>query len=231
MRALRILLITAVVLGGLFIAADRLAVNYAEGEVAAKVQAQRGVGGGSADVSIKGFPFLTQVLGKELDEVDVTLNGVEASAGGRTLRIATMTAALHDVRLGNNFSTATAANATGTARVSYAELAKASGEDVTVAYGGNGKVKVTGSVDVPVLGRVTRSVMSTVSIADGTTIRVRADEVPGEGIPGVEERVRERTDFDRSVAGLPAGLKLQKVEATAEGVVITLTGTNVTLAG
>ncbi|MFJ8645762.1 DUF2993 domain-containing protein [Streptomyces sp. NPDC093546] len=231
MRALRILLITAVVLGGLFIAADRLAVNYAEGEVAGKIQAQRGVGGGSADVSIKGFPFLTQVLGKELDEVDVTLNGVEAQAGGRTLHIARMTAALHDVRLGGNFSTATAATATGTARVSYAELAKASGEDVTVGYGGNGKVKVTGSVQVPVLGSVTRSVLSTVSIADGDTIRVRADEVPGEGIPGVEERVRERTDFDRSVAGLPAGLKLQKVEATAEGVVITLTGTNVVLAG
>ncbi|MET9802989.1 DUF2993 domain-containing protein [Streptomyces sp. NPDC006368] len=230
MRALRILLITAVILGGLFVIADRLAVNYAESEVADRIRAKQGATAGPADVSIQGFPFLTQALAKELDEVDVTLRGVEASTGGRTVRISEMTAALHDVRLGDGFSTATAATATGSARLSYADLGSASGEDVTVGFGGNGKVKVTGSVEV--LGRsITRSVLSTVSVVDGDTIRVRADEVPGEGIPGVEELVRERTDFDRKIEGLPVGLKLQKVEATAEGVVITLTGSNVSLAG
>jgi hypothetical protein len=129
-----------------------------------------------------------------------------------------------------------AASADGTARISYADLGAASSEDVTVGYGGNGKVKVTGSVEIPVLGRVTRSVLSSVSLAGDDTIRVRADKVPGEGLPGVEERVRERTDFGlgvvhRQVGVLPAGLKLRKVEATPEGVVVTVTGEDVVLTG
>ncbi|MEV3990692.1 DUF2993 domain-containing protein [Streptomyces sp. NPDC049837] len=231
MRALRILLITAVILGGLFTIGDRLAVNYAESEAAERIAANQGLAAGSADVSIKGFPFLTQVMGKELDQVDVTLTGVEASAGGRKVRVTEMDAALKNVRLKNNFSTAVAASASGTARISYADLAKASGEDVTLGYGGNGKVKVTGSVELPVLGSVTRSVLSSVSVVGGETIRVRADKVPGEGIPGLEDRVRERTDFDRQVGGLPAGLKLTKVEATPEGLTVTVTGTDVVLAG
>lgn len=230
MRALRILLITAVILGGLFTIADRLAVNYAEGEAAERIRAKQGLAG-TPDVSIKGFPFLTQVMGKELDQVDVTLTGVEASAGGRKVRVTEMKAALKQVRLENNFSTAVAASASGTARISYADLGKASSEDVTVGYGGKGKVKVTGSVEIPVLGRVTRSVLSSVSLVGGDTIRVRADKVPGEGLPGVEERIRERTDFDRQVGGLPAGLKLTKVEATPDGVVVTVAGENVVLAG
>ncbi|MFF8832244.1 DUF2993 domain-containing protein [Streptomyces sp. NPDC015131] len=230
MRALRILLITAVVLGGLFVLADRLAVNYAEDEAAERIRASQGLTG-PAEVSIDGFPFLTQVMGKELDRVDVTLTGVEASAGGRKVRVTEMKAALERVRLEDNFSRAVAASATGTARISYADLGAASEEDVTVGYGGNGKVKVTGTVDVPVLGSITRSVLSSVSITGGDTIRVRADKVPGEGLPGVEDRIRERTDFDRQIGGLPTGLKLRKVEATSDGVVISVSGTNVALAG
>ncbi|GAA4912851.1 DUF2993 domain-containing protein [Streptomyces coeruleoprunus] len=229
MRALRILLITGVILGGLFALVDRLAVNYAESEVASRIQATQGVSG-TPDVSIAGFPFLTQVLGKELDRVDVTLAGVEATAGGRTVRVNELNAELHRVRLENNFERAVAESATGTARISYDDLRKASKDDITLAYGGNGKIKVTGSVEV--LGRkLTRSVLSTVSVVDGDTLRVRADKVPGEGIPGIEELVRERTDFDRRVGGFPAGLKIQKVEALPEGLAVTVVGKDVVLAG
>jgi hypothetical protein len=43
MRALRILLIIVVILGGLFVAADRLAVHFAEGEVADRLKTQEGL--------------------------------------------------------------------------------------------------------------------------------------------------------------------------------------------
>ncbi|WP_149181324.1 DUF2993 domain-containing protein [Streptomyces sp. TRM49041] len=229
MRALRILLIIAVVLGGLFAIGDRLAVSAAESEAAERIQANQGLSG-SPDVSIKGFPFLTQVLDKELDQVDVAMTGVEATAGGRKVRVGELSAELRDVRLENNYSRAVAATATGTARIAYEELQKASENDVTLAYGGEGKIKVTGSVEV--LGRkITRSVLSTVSVVDGDTLRVRADEVPGNGIPGIEELVRKRTDFDRQVSGFPAGLKLQKVEATPDGLAVTVGGQNIVLTG
>ncbi|MEV0963867.1 MULTISPECIES: DUF2993 domain-containing protein [unclassified Streptomyces] len=229
MRALRILLITAVVLGGLFVAADRLLLDYAEQEAAEKVKARQG-SSGTTEVSIAGFPFLTQVAGKELERVDVTVRGAEASAGGRRIVITEMSAALHDVRLGGGFSSATATTATGTARISYADLARAADEDVTLAYGGDGKVKVTGSVDIA--GRtLSRGVVSTVSLVDGDTIRVRADEVPGEGIPMLENLIRQKTDFDREISGLPQGMELEKVQAEENGLVITVSGRNVPLTG
>ncbi|MFF3322256.1 DUF2993 domain-containing protein [Streptomyces sp. NPDC002889] len=229
MRALRILLIVAVVLGGIFVVVDRVAVNMAESKASERIRVQQGAAG-STDVSIKGFPFLTQVAGKELDEVEIKLSGIEASASGRRVRITEMSADLFQVRLGEGYSSATAARAEGVARISYADLTAASDDGVTVAYGGNGKLKVTGSVEF--LGRkVTRSVVSTVSLVDGDTIRVRADEVPGEGIPGLEDLVRRRTDFDRQIGGLPTGLELEKVEAKADGVVFTVTGKDVELTG
>lgn len=229
MRALRILLIIAVVLGGLFVIGDRLAVSAAESEAAERIQANQGLSA-PPNVSIKGFPFLTQALAKELDQVDIGLTGVEATVGDQKVRVGELNAELHRVRLENGFSRAVAETATGTARISYEELRKVSKSDVSLEYGGNGKIKVTGTVEV--LGqRLTRSVLSTVSVVDGDTLRVRADKVPGEGIPTLEELVRQRTDFEREVSGFPAGLKVQKVEATPDGIAVTVGGQNVVLAG
>lgn len=229
MRALRTLLIIVVILGGLFAIADRLLLNYAESEAADKIKARQGLSG-TTEVSIQGFPFVTQVAAKELERVDVTVHDISTSTNGHKVVISDMSAALHDVRLEDNYSRATAATATGTVRISYADLTKASGEDVVLSYGGDGKVKVTGTVSI--LGRpLSRSVVSTVSLVNGDTIRVRADKVPGEGIPGLEEMIRQRTDFDRKISGLPAGMKLQKVEVASDGIVISLEGRNVPLAG
>ncbi|MEU1438399.1 DUF2993 domain-containing protein [Streptomyces sp. NPDC005786] len=229
MRALRILLIVVVVLAGVFIAVDRAAVYFAESEAADRVVVP-GARTGSTDVSIKGFPFLTQVAGSELDEVDVKVTGIEATAAGRSLRISRMDAELHQVRLTDGFSGATAARATGTAVISYEDLTKAAADGVAVEYGGNGKVKVTGAVNI--LGRtLSRSVLSTVTLVDGHTVRVHADKVPGEGIPGLEGLVREKTDFEREVGTLPNGLKLERIQPTADGLEISVTGTDVRLAG
>ncbi|MFF9016504.1 DUF2993 domain-containing protein [Streptomyces sp. NPDC014870] len=229
MRALRVLLIVAVVLGGIFVGVDRLAVSYAESEAAGKVRLGP-ARAASTEVDIKGFPFLTQVMDKRLDEVDVVVTGVEATAGDKKIRITEMQADLRDVTVNDAFTSARARSATGTALISYADLTAAADRDVKIAYGGNGKLKVTGGVQV--LGRtLTRSVVSSVTLVDGDTIRVRADAVPGEGIPGLESLVRKRTDFDREIGGLPAGMKLDRIEAREDGVVIGVTGTDVTLAG
>ncbi|MFF7181791.1 LmeA family phospholipid-binding protein [Streptomyces sp. NPDC008121] len=229
MRALRVLLITAVVLGGLFVGVDRLAVSYAESEAADRVRLGP-ARAGSTEVDIKGFPFLTQLMDKRLDDVDVKLTGVQATAGERRIRISELSAALHDVTVTEDYASARAGSATGTALISYADLTAASDSDVTVAYGGDGKVKVTGGIEI--LGRkVTRSVLSTVTVTGGDTIRVRADEVPGEGIPGIEGLIRKRTDFDRTIGGLPQGMKLEKVEAREDGVAIAVNGKDVALSG
>ncbi|WP_406013886.1 DUF2993 domain-containing protein [Streptomyces sp. NBC_00984] len=229
MRALRILLVIVVVLGGIFVAVDRAAVYFAESEAAGRIRIT-GATIGSTDVSIKGFPFLTQVAGGRFDEVDVEITGIETATNGRRLRISRMDAALHDVKPADDYSSATAARATGTAVISYKDLTEAASDGVAVEYGGNNKVKVTGTVDM--LGRpISRSVLSTVTLVDGHTLRVHADKVPGAGVPGLEGMVRQKTDFDREVGGLPSGLKLQRIQPTADGLEISVTGADVQLAG
>ncbi|MEV4442600.1 DUF2993 domain-containing protein [Streptomyces sp. NPDC049577] len=236
MRGIRTTLIVVVVLAGLFIAADRAAVYFAEDQAADKIRSSQGLSG-TPDVSIKGFPFLTQIADSRLDEVEIKLDGgVTAGAGDRSVKVSGFDATLHGVRIDSSFSSAVAHRATGTAHLTYDELTKAAADPgVTIAYGGSSgdgasKVKVTGRTEV--MGQpVTRSVISTVSVVDGNTVRVHADEVPAQGIPGLERKVREKIDFDRQISGLPKGIKLAKVTTTPSGVDIELTGTDVNLAG
>ncbi|MBQ0987831.1 DUF2993 domain-containing protein [Streptomyces sp. F63] len=235
MRALRILLILTVVLGGLFVAADRLAVNLAESEAAAKIKSNQGLTG-EPEVSIKGFPFLTQAAGKELDEVEVTMDGMTAEANGQSVRLTTMTARLRDVALENNFSSATAATATGAASISYADLSELAEDGISIAYGGKGEtgqpqVKVTASLQLPTGQSFDRSVVSAVSVAGGDTIKLRAEEIATDGLPGVEQLVRSRIDMERKISGLPQGLELESVEPTEQGIDITFKGSRVALAG
>ncbi|MDL5202399.1 DUF2993 domain-containing protein [Streptomyces sp. ALI-76-A] len=245
MRALRILLIVVVILGGLFVIADRVAVNFAEGEVADKLRTTENLAA-TPDVSIKGFPFLTQVAGGELDDVQVGIEDYQADTGteGGTIRIDDLTANMRGVAFSGDYSSATAADATGTASITYAELLKAARSQPTevapgvtanivgLSDGGNGKIKV--EIEATVFGTELPEpvfVLSTVT-AEGDTVRVNADTLPSfSGADLAENRVRSITDFEQKIDGLPGGIQLDKVQAAPNGVEITVKGSNVKLAG
>ncbi|MFD4999627.1 LmeA family phospholipid-binding protein [Streptomyces buecherae] len=229
-RGLRVLLILLVILGGLFVAADRIAVNVVESEAAKKIKSKENLTG-TPEVSIKGFPFLTQVVSKKFDEIEVTFDGLTSEENGRAIRITEMKATMRDVKVSDNFSSAVADHAVGRAHVSYADLSKAAGPGITVGYAGKddtgkSRVKISGGL----LG-FKISAYGTVSVVDGDTIRLRADKIPAGAVPGWEDKVRERTDIDRKVDGLPAGLKLKAIETTPEGVDIEAEGHAVELTG
>ncbi|MFI5759179.1 DUF2993 domain-containing protein [Streptomyces sp. NPDC051569] len=249
MRALRILLIFVVIFGGLFVAADRAAVYFAEDEVAGRIQSSQGVNT-TPEVSIKGFPFLTQVVGGSLDEVDISLDGVTATADGHAVRVTEVKANLRDVRMDSSFSSATASSATGSAHISYADLMKSAPQGTTVGYAGperaaKGQVKLSGTLtdvleaaNIPVPGAVAAllggeelTVYSTVSLENGNTVRLSAEDLPKLPVPGLDEQVKGLVDYDLKLAGLPASIKLDRVTATATGLQFSGTGTNVSLAG
>ncbi|MER6786387.1 DUF2993 domain-containing protein [Streptomyces sp. NPDC000658] len=241
MRALRILLVVVVVLGGLFVLADRLAVNFAEGEVADKLKSREGLAA-TPDVSIKGFPFLTQVVGGSLDDVEIGIDDYEAATGtsGRTIRIDGLQADMKGVEFSGDYSSATASSATGTASITYAELLKTAQAETTelplgitakvvgLSDGGNGKIKV--AVKASVLPQPVY-VLSTVTVV-GDTVRVHADSIPSfGGVRAAENEVRSITDFQQKIDDLPGGIKLDKVVAAQNGVDISVKGSNVRLAG
>jgi hypothetical protein len=232
MRALRVLLIIVVIFGGLFVGADRLAVNLAEDKAAEKIRGSQGLER-TPVVSIKGFPFLTQVAGRSIDEVDAELGGIEARAEGRTLRIDKLSAQFHDVALTSDYmSIQSAASATGTARISYADLTKAAGGGVKISYAGqqDGRSQVKISPNVPLLSSLDVTGSLTV---DGNTVRLRADKVPTmcKVLPGCESKVRSQTDHEWKLDQLPGNLKLDKVTTQADGISISASGTDVKLPG
>ncbi|MEV7079504.1 DUF2993 domain-containing protein [Streptomyces sp. NPDC093516] len=246
MRALRILLIFVVILGGLFVLADRLAVNFAEDEVADRLKSTENLAT-TPEVSIKGFPFLTQVVGGSLDDVEVGIENYEAAAGdgGRKIRIDDLRADMRGVEFSGDYSSATATTATGTATIAYDELLKTAKVEPTqvapgvtanvvgLSDGGNGKIKV--AVEATVLGTQLPepvTVLSTVTVVDGDTVRVKADGLPEfAGVDLAENRVRTITDFQQRIDGLPGGIKLDRVQAAPDGVEITVKGSDVRLAG
>ncbi|MFJ7592883.1 DUF2993 domain-containing protein [Streptomyces sp. NPDC097617] len=237
MRFLRVVVIIGVVLGALFVGVDRWASGYVENRLADRIQARQGPAG-SSEVEIDGFPFLTQLISHDLDRVDLRLRGVEVAAEGRKTRLAELDASFRSVKLNGDYSGGTAERAEGSALITYADLTAASQTGATLSYGGApGKVKVTASVEV--LGKtLTHSVVSTVTLEDapdgkgGKIVRVRADEVPGGSVPGVEKLIRRKTDFDRNLdSGLPAGLHLSALTSDEAGVHLSLGGSNVVVAG
>ncbi|MEV6960944.1 DUF2993 domain-containing protein [Streptomyces sp. NPDC051207] len=245
MRALRILLIVVVILGGLFVIVDRVAVTLAEGEVADRLRTTENLAH-TPDVSINGFPFLTQLAGGELDEVEVGIDDYEAAAGsgGEKIRIADLTARMRGVEFSGDYSSATAATATGTATIAYDELLKTAKPEpaqvapgvtakvVGLSDGGNGKIRV--AVEATLFGTKLPEpvhVLSTVKV-EGDSVRVDADALPRIGsVELPESRVRAITDFEQRIDELPGGIELDKVQAAKNGVEISVKGSDVRLAG
>ncbi|MFJ6086574.1 DUF2993 domain-containing protein [Streptomyces sp. NPDC092369] len=246
MRALRILLIVVVILGGLFVIADRVALHFAQGEVADKLKTTENLSA-TPDVSIKGFPFLTQVASGELDDVEIGIKDYDADTGNsagdgpRTIRIDDLKAQMKGVDFSGDYSSATATNAAGTATIAYDELLKAAKSEPTQVFtgvtaqviglsdGGNGKIKV--DVKVSALGQSqTYPVLSTVTVA-GDTVKVHADNLPKLVVDLADSRMRSITDFQQTIDQLPGGIKLDSVQAAKSGVEIAVKGSNVKLAG
>ncbi|MGW4318248.1 LmeA family phospholipid-binding protein [Streptomyces sp. NPDC004684] len=239
MRALRVLLIVVVILGVLFVVVDRVAVYFAEDQAADKLRTTQNLAE-TPDVSIKGFPFLTQVASGELDDVEVGIKHYEADTGkdGQKIRIDDLKADMRDVTFSGDYSSATAASATGTATISYSELLKTAKSEPTdlgfgfkaqvtgLSNGGNGKIKVAVKV-----GDQTFPVLSSVSVKDNK-MQVHADSLPDlPALSLIEDRVRSITDFQQAIDQLPGGIQLDSVRAAADGVEIAVKGSNVKLAG
>ncbi|MHA6761005.1 LmeA family phospholipid-binding protein [Streptacidiphilus sp. PAMC 29251] len=231
MRAARRLLIVLLVLFGLFVAADRIALHFAESEAATKMQTSRNLPE-KPKVSIEGFPFLTQLLSSKFDEVKVTSPEltVNDGKGGPNLRLQNFAIDGKDVRVTGNYTGIVAGSGTGSALISYSDLTNALPNHTVVAYGGApGKVKVSGKVDLPVLGAQNVSGRADVSVVDGTEISLNNLSGITGVAPGVGDLVASFLQPKLQIAGLPAGLKLNSVQAGPDGVTVQVSGTDVSL--
>ena len=146
MRKLAVFLFALLVL---LITVDRVAVTVAENKISDRVAASYGLPAKPA-VTIRGFPFLTQVLTGDYREVDVTAGQVPV---GR-ITLTQLKARLHGVHAtvsqllhGGGVSTVTADQAAGSAVIPFSELSRWLPHGVTLSRAGP-DVRVSGSVHV-----------------------------------------------------------------------------------
>src|ERR1700710_2442505 len=96
-----VLLGVVLVLVALFVAADRIALHIAENKAAETLQSSQQLNTKPA-VSVAGFPFLTQLVAGEFDDVTISANGLDV--GNHTLQIASLVVHLHHVTVPRDYS-------------------------------------------------------------------------------------------------------------------------------
>jgi hypothetical protein len=227
-RGPRRLVITLLVLAVLLVALDRGSCWIAERQVASKFQTSQHLST-RPSVTIGGFPFLTQLAGRDFSDVRIKAAGLVVAGQGRPVRITDLAVDLRQVRPSSNFSSATAGSGSGTARLGYADLSAATG--FPTGYAGSGKVKATSSVQL--LGqKVSGSVSTLVGVSGGNTLtfgQITAD-VAGAGIPQqLTDALAALLAKPVSLHGLPAGLRITKVTADASGLAIIMSASNLAL--
>ena len=211
--------ITLLVIVLVLVGADRAANAYAENQMASQVQSSLALSG-KPNVTIQGFPFLTQVAARTFNTVDVNASNETAGTGGQ-LEIASLTATLHGMHI-HGTNSATVDQFTASALVTFTALAHAGGipQGITLAPAGPNQLKAT----VDILGFSTDATAKVTQVGSNK-INVKITDF--NGVPA--DVLGSLTDFTFSIPKLPAGVKIQSISVTQQGLRVTATGQNTTL--
>jgi hypothetical protein len=230
-RPVKALLIFLVVLIGLGVAADRIAVGVAENQVSSRL-ASSGALHGRPGVDIAGFPFLTQAVAGQYDDVHISLTAAELGqpAGTRA------DVSLHGVHLplssvfSGSVRSVPVDRIDGTATLSYALLSARLGPSTKLVPEGTG-LRITRTVDV--LGQsFPLTAVGTLSL-QGRDVVVHVSKAAGVGVSVPSFVLNQATrllDLRYTVPALPFGLKLTSVRPASAGVDVGIGATNAVLA-
>lgn len=227
MRALGVLL---VLLLGLGVLLDRVAVGVAEEQVARQVES-RGALAGQPDVEVRGFPFLTQAVRGRYDDVRLSLSAEDLGAPVGT----EADVVLHGVRLplsavlAGEVREVPVDRIDGTATLAYELLAGELGGNTTLEREGDG-LRITRTVELLGLS-LPLTAVGTVSVDAGVLV-IDAEEASGAGVdvPGaLVGRVSDLLDL-RYPVELPFGLQPTGVTPAGNGVVVQVEATGTVLA-
>jgi hypothetical protein len=89
-RLLTVLIVLLLVLLGLLVVADRVGASMAEREIGDQIKQElvaQGLETSPPEVSVGGFPFLTQVLAGEYESISIQLRDVEGTLEGEGVRL------------------------------------------------------------------------------------------------------------------------------------------------
>ena len=208
-----IVLASVLVLLVLLVVLDRVAVAYAENQAAQQMQSQGFPA--KPDVTIKGFPFLTQVAARHIKDVHITASKVPAGPVKFDL-----TANATDILLNPGYQSGTISHVTGTGVIPFSSVSSAlggGGSGLTISSAGGNTMKV----GLNVLG-LDVSLTGTIEQAGPNTLKVHLN--PPSGIP---VSLPIPNNFTIHIPTLPMHLTIQSVKVTSQGIVVHATGSNI----
>ncbi|HUB22703.1 MAG TPA: DUF2993 domain-containing protein [Streptosporangiaceae bacterium] len=220
-----IALITLIVIIVLLVVSDRVANAYAENQMASQFQSSLALSG-KPHVTIQGFPFWTQLIAKDFNNVDITASNEtinSVTAGGGALEIASLNATLHGLHFSSfNTNSATVDQLTATALITFTALGNVGGipQGVSITADGPNQVKATIS-----LGPLSDSAVATITQTGPNKIHVHVNNFGG--IP--VDQLGNFGDFTITIPKLPPGVTIQSVSVTQQGVRVTISGHDTTL--
>jgi hypothetical protein len=208
--------ITLIVIILVLVGADRGALAITENAMASQFQSSVGLSG-KPHVSIPGFPFLTQLAARDFKTVNVS--ATDETTG--PLEIASLTATAHGMHI-HGLNSAEIDQFTASALVTFTALGNAGGipQGITLSQDGPNKIQATVSIG-PLSDSATAQVTQTGP--NKVTIKV----IDAGGIPA--SVLGNFMDFTITIPKLPAGVAIQSISITQQGLMITATGSHVTV--
>ena len=224
---MRKLLIVVIVLAGLLVVADRVAVVVADRQIASRVQSAYKLSS-KPSVSVQGFPFLTQVASGDYHQIDVFIgslstNGVQVN--GLTAELSGVRAPLSAL-LGHGSSSITAAQVTGSGTVPFSSVRSHLPHGVQLSQDGEalrlaGTVSYLG-VTVPVSADATLAV-------DGSGIAVTPTRISvASASSALSSVIAGQFRFVVPLTGLPLHLAVRSVSVVPGGVRVGASAADVT---
>jgi hypothetical protein len=220
------ILITVVVLLGVLIAVDRVAVAAAESAVGQTVQNSQHLAS-RPSVDIAGFPFLTQLASGNFDKITLSDSGVVIGEFGHSVRLAHLTVTLHHVHVARSLKSGTSDSGTADALITYADLGSTLG--VKLHYAGSGRVTANASVLIG-SNTITGDVTATPHLS-GQRLEFLSPKVTVGGVTApaaVSDAIGNAFGAPIALDRLPYGLSVQRLVADAQGLHITLAGQQLT---
>jgi LmeA-like phospholipid-binding len=227
---MRKLLIAVIVVAGLLVAADRVAVILADRQIASRVQSAYSLPS-KPSVSVTGFPFLTQVASGDYHQINVSIGSLNADG----VQVNELTAQLSGVRAplrdlsGHGSSGITAAQVTGSGTVPFSSVRSHLPRGVELSQDGEalrlaGKVSYLG-VTVPVSADATLA-------PDGSGIAVTPTRISvASGSSALSSAIAGQFRFVVPVTGLPLHLAVRLVSVVPGGVRVGAAAADVAFAG
>jgi hypothetical protein len=207
-----------VVLLILLVVADRVAAGIAQNEAASQIKSAGFPV--KPKVTIEGFPFLTQLAARDFHKVDISASNVKEGP----LTIASVNAVGQGVHLTSSFNGATVDQINGTALVTFAGLSSAGGLGDGISLSDAGHNELKASVN---LGFTTLDALAQVTRANSHQIEVKVTNAG----PIPQSALGNLTDFKISLPSLPAGMTIQNVSVTGQGVLLSISGSHTSFGG